>query len=64
MSRNLGEKKIPRLQRVVMTEGQVAVMDASIEKAYQRLNERLKIEEQELRKHFGPSKSAGAKQSK
>jgi len=64
MSRNLGEKKIPRLQRVVMTEGQVAVMDASIEKAYQRLNERLKNEEREIRKHFGSTKSAGAKQQK
>ncbi|MEJ2167683.1 MAG: UPF0182 family protein [Desulfobacterales bacterium] len=61
MSRSLGERQIPRLQRVVMTEGQVAVMDASIENAYLGLNKRLKKIEQEIFQHFGPPKKAGPK---
>ena len=55
MSRTYGKKQIPRLQRIVMTEGQVAVMNASIEKAYRNLNSRLGKEEQQIHQQFGPA---------
>jgi len=40
---------IPELQRIVMTEGRVAVMDASLEQAYHRLRSRVSEMDRRLR---------------
>jgi len=50
-----GQHQIPELQRTVMSEGQVAVMNPSIEGSYQRLNSRLAKLEQEVTARFSLS---------
>lgn len=53
LSRTSLRHPLPELQRVVMTEGQVAVMDTDIEKAYRHLNSRLAKANLQIRKRFG-----------
>jgi len=54
MSKTTPRHLLPKLQRVVMTQGQVAVMDTNIEEAYRQLNSRLAEVELKIRKRFGP----------
>jgi hypothetical protein len=58
MSSSLSHQ-IPELQRVVMTEGQVPVMDASTEAAYLHLNARLGQMEKGIKERFEPPEGAG-----
>ena len=44
--------KIPELQRIIMSEGQVAVMETSLEKAYSVLQERVAQELEGVEKRF------------
>ena len=53
--------RIPELQRIVMTEGQVAVMETSVEEAYRDLNSRLAKTEMRMRKRTGPPEQKNAK---
>ena len=53
MSKSSLRHQLPKLQRIVMTEGQVAAMDADIETAYQHLNARLAKANLQIRQHFG-----------
>jgi hypothetical protein len=60
MSRSLSHQ-IPELQRVVMTEGQVPVMDTSTESAYLHLNAKLGNIEKRIGERFESSGKAGGK---
>jgi uncharacterized membrane protein (UPF0182 family) len=53
MSKSSLRHPLPKLQRIVMTEGQVAVMDTNIEKAYRHLKSRLAKADFQIRKRFG-----------
>jgi uncharacterized membrane protein (UPF0182 family) len=53
MSKSSLRHRLPELQRIVMTEGQVAVMDTNIEEAYRRLSSRLAKADFQIRKRFG-----------
>jgi uncharacterized membrane protein (UPF0182 family) len=44
--------KIPELQRVIMSQGEVAVMESSLEKAYKMLQKRMKKDTKALEKEF------------
>jgi uncharacterized protein len=48
------ELKIPELKRLIMTQGQVVVMEPSLEQAYVKLQERLKIEMERIDKRYSP----------
>jgi uncharacterized membrane protein (UPF0182 family) len=49
-----GGLKIPELKRLVMTQGQIVVMEPSLEQAYSRLQERLKAEQERIEKRYSP----------
>ena len=44
--------KIPELQRIIMSEGQVAVIESSLEGAYAALKKRIDKEEQQLQERY------------
>jgi uncharacterized membrane protein (UPF0182 family) len=44
--------KIPELQRLIMSEGQVAVIESSLDAAYAKLQERIDAERQQLRRRY------------
>lgn len=46
--------KIPQLQRLIMSEGQIVVMEESLEANYARLQENIKKESERLQKRFAP----------
>ena len=46
--------KIPELKRLIMSQGEIVVMEASLEEAYTRLQERIKIDAQRQDKRFQP----------
>jgi uncharacterized membrane protein (UPF0182 family) len=52
---------IPQLQRVIMSEGHIAVMESSLEDAYRRLRMRVTEMEQEIRRQL-PTPHEGQKQ--
>ncbi len=49
--------KIPELKRLIMTQGQMVVMEPTLEDAYDKLSQRLKAESQRLDKRFAPLES-------
>ncbi|MBP8644735.1 MAG: UPF0182 family protein [Syntrophobacteraceae bacterium] len=51
---------IPELKRLIMTQGQVVVMEPSLEEAYTRLEERLREESLRIERRYGPALPAGA----
>jgi uncharacterized protein len=46
--------KIPELKRLIMSQGEIVVMEPSLEEAYTRLQERIKIDTQRQDKRFLP----------
>ena len=46
--------KIPELKRLIMSQGEIVVMEPSLEEAYTRLQERIKVETQRQDKRFQP----------
>jgi len=46
--------KIPELKRLIMTQGQVVVMEPSLEEAYSKLQARLKAEMGRIEKRYAP----------
>ncbi|MEN6486558.1 MAG: UPF0182 family protein, partial [Syntrophobacteraceae bacterium] len=46
--------KIPELKRLIMSQGQVVVMEPSLEEAYAKLQERIKSEVDKVDKRFAP----------
>lgn len=52
--------KIPELKRLIMTQGQVVVMEKSLEEAYSKMMERLKEETLRLDKRFAPMEAEPA----
>ncbi len=46
--------KIPELKRLIMSQGQIVVMEPSLEDAYTRLQERIKSETEKVDKRFAP----------
>ena len=55
--------KIPELQRIIMSEGQIAVMETSLEKAYSALHGRVAEQLKGLEKRFPPVTSMPNKTS-
>jgi len=55
--------QIPKLQRIVMVEGQVAVMEPDVVDAYRQLNSRLAKKEQQIRNRLELSKQNGEKKT-
>jgi hypothetical protein len=55
-----GGLKIPELKRLVMTQGQIVVMEPSLEQAYSKLEERLKAEQERIEKRYTPYAPAPA----
>jgi uncharacterized membrane protein (UPF0182 family) len=55
--------QIPQLQRVVMTQGQVAVMETDVVEAYQQLKSRLAKKEQQIRNRFELSGQKASKKA-
>jgi uncharacterized membrane protein (UPF0182 family) len=47
--------KIPELKRLIMTQGQVVVMEKSLEEAYAKMIERLKAETGRIDRRFAPT---------
>jgi uncharacterized membrane protein (UPF0182 family) len=52
--------KIPELKRLIMTQGQVVVMEKSLEEAYAKMMERLKEETVRLDRRFAPMEAEPA----
>jgi len=46
--------KIPELKRIIMSQGQIVVMEPSLEEAYAKLQERIKLEIDRVDKRFAP----------
>lgn len=46
--------KIPELKRLIVSQGQVAVMEKSLEEAYSKLQERIKTDTEQRDKRFAP----------
>jgi len=46
---------IPELKRLIMTQGQVVVMEPSLEEAYKKLEERLKEESLRIERRYAPA---------
>ncbi len=46
--------KIPELKRLIMSQGQIVVMESSLEEAYSKLQERIKAETEKVDKRFAP----------
>jgi uncharacterized membrane protein (UPF0182 family) len=46
------QTKIPMLERLIMSHGEIAVMETSLEKAYETLQNRLKENEESIKKEF------------
>ena len=46
--------KIPELKRLIVSQGQIVVMEKSLEDAYARLHERIKSEVERVDKRFAP----------
>ncbi len=46
--------KIPELKRLIMTQGQVVVMEKSLEEAYSKMIERLKVDTGRIDQRFAP----------
>ncbi|MEJ2728923.1 MAG: UPF0182 family protein [Deltaproteobacteria bacterium] len=55
--------QIPQLQRIVITQGQVAVMESNVMQAYRQLNSRLAKIERQMRNRFELSEQNGSKQA-
>lgn len=57
--------KIPELKRLIVSQGQIVVMEASLEEAYTKLHEKIKAEVERTDKRFAPllpSSGGGGKQ--
>ncbi len=57
--------KIPELKRLIVSQGQIVVMEASLEEAYSKLQQRIKTEVERTDKRFAPllpSSGSGGKQ--
>ncbi|WP_054699782.1 hypothetical protein [Desulfosarcina cetonica] len=52
------EVQIPELQRIIVSEGQVAVMEPSLEAAYKKLLQKVSMEKKQLDERF-PGISSG-----
>ncbi len=46
--------KIPELKRLIVSQGQIVLMEPSLEEAYQKLEERIKAEVKKVDKRFAP----------
>ncbi len=46
--------KIPELKRLIVSQGQIVVMEKSLEEAYAKLQERIKTETEQMDKRFAP----------
>jgi len=46
--------KIPELKRLIMSQGEIVVMETSLEEAYTKLQERIKIDTERQDKRFLP----------
>jgi uncharacterized membrane protein (UPF0182 family) len=53
-----GKIKIPKLQRVIMSQGQIVVMEKSVEEGYTKLNKLMAREETAIENRYPPLSSA------
>ena len=59
-----GKIKIPKLQRVIMSQGQIVAMEKSLEQGYVRLNKLMAKEETEIENSFPPIPSVSQEKGK
>jgi len=46
--------KIPELKRLIVSQGQIVIMETSLEEAYAQLQKRIKSEAERMDKRFAP----------
>jgi uncharacterized membrane protein (UPF0182 family) len=59
-----GKTKIPELERIIMSQGQIVVMEKSLEKGYAKLKSLMAEEQAAIESRFPPASSASEKMGK